>query len=141
MIGRLGSQFFDGAQAEIDRKGRQMRRFERHPVGLYRGFVKTLGLRLGTPPLEVVERLFIGAFGVAGADAIEDQALDPLPDRLLFPRARARRARSRRLAQKLELDGNAGVLLFPQRNERLGNPDPQGRHTVQAGVAGGTHRN
>ena len=27
----------------------------------------------------------------------------------------------------LQLDRNTGVLLFPERNERIGDPDPDGR--------------
>jgi hypothetical protein len=38
--------------------------------------------------------------------------------------------------RKLELKGNAGVLLGPERNESFRNPPLHGAQTVEAGVAG-----
>jgi hypothetical protein len=37
----------------------------------------------------------------------------------------------------LKLKGNARMLFRPERNERLGNPDPKGRQPVNPGMAGG----
>ena len=45
------------------------------------------------------------------------------------------------IPSKLELDGGAGVLFLPQRNERRLDPMPQRLRAMEAGVAGGAESN
>ena len=144
VVGGFGGQLLNGRQLDIDRRGGQAAALELGPVALHGCLGEARAFPGSTPRKKTGQDAVVGAAGMRGAHAVEDQTFD-CRERLGQLRPGNHTVLWNEPQQssyggipKLQLHRSAGMLFVPERDQRRFEPAAHRAQPVDASMAGGT---